>query len=308
MFKINHGCFILAINMSREEKIREIQALVSLIDEPDQKVFDEISSQIHSFGPEVIPFLEAHGEAVVDALAHKRIERLIHEINFEEIVKEFETWVSGGCVELLPACILVARYRYPAILEEDIFREINKIRKEIWLELNENLTALEQIRVFNHVFYEVQGFGGNTDNYHSPQNSYINKVLENRKGNPLSIGIIYMHIAQSLDMPVFGINLPEHFVLAYTGTEPNPYTLEKNKQVVLFYINAFSRGAVFSRQDVELFLKQLNLPLNPDFFLPCRNPDIIKRMLNNLVNAYEKEGTDDRVAELDRLRKILDKR
>ncbi len=291
-----------------EEKIREIQALVSLIDEPDQKVFDEISSQIHSFGPEVIPFLEAHGESIVDDLAQRRIERLIHEINYKEIHKELEAWVRGGCVELLPACILIARYRYPDILEDEVFREINKIRKEIWLELNENLTALEQVRVFNHVFYSINGFGGNLDNYHSPGNSYINKVLETRKGNPLSIGIIYMHIAQSLDMPVFGINLPEHFVLAYTGTEPDPNTLEKNKQVVLFYINAFSKGAVFSRQDVELFLKQLNLPLNPEFFLPCRNRDIIKRMLNNLVNAYEKEGEIERADEMMRLRKVLEQK
>jgi regulator of sirC expression with transglutaminase-like and TPR domain len=80
-----------------------------------------------------------------------------------------------------------------------------------------------------------------------------------------------MLLAQSLDIPVHGINLPEHFVLAYTGNTINPDTLEYSSNNVLFYINAFSRGMVFSYKDVEVFLKQLNQESKPEYFLPCNN-------------------------------------
>lgn len=277
-----------------------------LIDEPDHDIFQEISKKIHSFGPGIIPFLENEWERNHDLTVQDRIESLIHQIHFDHIKDEFRNWVADGCRDLLSACIIIARYQYPQMREEDIHSSISRIRKDIWLELNENLTALEQIKVFNHIFYDIHGFTGNKKNYHAPANSFINKVMETHTGNPLSLSVVYMIIAQSLDIPVFGINLPEHFVLAYTTTSSDPVIAEPAfSQKVLFYINAFSGGAVFSFQEVSDFVMKMGHEPVSVFFNPCSNEDIVRRMLNNLVNAFTREGQIDKAGEMEILRDIL---
>jgi regulator of sirC expression with transglutaminase-like and TPR domain len=291
--------------MDNQAKNREMQALISLVDEPDRLVFKDIAERIHSFGPEAIPLLEKEWEQTLNPAIQKRIENLIHSIQFEEVSGAFRHWVEGGCKDLFEGWMILVRFQYPQVNEEDLHYEINQIRKDIWLEINENLTALEQVKVFNHVFYDIHGFSGDTETYHAPENSFLNKVLHSRKGNPLSLSLIYLMLAQSLDLPVFGVNLPEHFVLAYTGNTFDPQTMETGKQSVLFYINAFSRGAVFSRKDVEDFVRQLKLESHPGYYEPCNNRDMIKRMLNNLVIAFEKAGSAQKAREMDQLRKIL---
>ena len=292
---------------SDEDKIRKMEALVSLIDEPDPEVFRDISLNIHIFGTEIIPFLEHAWENYHQPDVQKRIETIIHQIQFDQICRELTAWIDRGGKDLLSACMIVARYAYPHLKEEDIEYELGKLRKEVWLELNENLTALEQIKVFNYVFYELQGFHGNITNYHAPENSYINKVLETKTGNPLSMGIIYLIIAQSLDLPIHGINLPDHFVLAYTGTSLNPDTLEYSTNNVLFYINAFSKGSVFAVKDLEEFLKQLKQEPRQAYFQPCSNIDIIFRMLNNLAHAYKKESDTVKTREVEHLLTLFSK-
>ena len=292
--------------MTSEDKIRKMEALVSLIDEPDPDVFRDISLDIHSHGTEIIPFLEHAWETQHLPEIQKRIESIIHQIQFDQLCTDLKAWLDEGGRNLLEGILIVARYRYPDLEEDEIEYELAKLRKDIWIELNESLTALEQIKVFNYVFYEIHGFYGNITDYHNPENSFINKVIETRTGNPLSLGIIYMLLAQSLDLPVHGINLPEHFVLAYTGTTLNPDTLEYSESNILFYINAFSRGNVFAVKDIEVFLKQLKLEPKPSYFKPCTNKDIVQRMLYNLMFAYRKNAEDGKFKEIEFLTKFFD--
>ncbi len=291
--------------MGEEEKIREILALIRLLDEPDRDVFLQVSDKIHSYGAEVIPFLDHEWESNPDVLVQQRAESLIQRIQFDSVKADFGSWIRGGYRGLLEACLIIARIQYPSLQEEEVHQHIAKIRKDVWLEINENLTALEQIKVFNHVFYETHGFTGNTEFIHSPDNSFINKVLETHKGNPLSIGIVYLLVAQSLDIPVFGVNLPEHFILAYLGNGGMDDPPDTRHSRVLFYINAFGRGAVFSRQEVVAFIERLGHKPNPSYFEPCRNEVIVGRLLNNLFNAFFKEGASQQAARVEQLRQML---
>jgi regulator of sirC expression with transglutaminase-like and TPR domain len=159
----------------------------------------------------------------------------------------------------------------------------------------------EQVKLINHVFYNIHGFSGNTSNHHDPQNSYLNQVLETKKGNQISLAIIYSIIAQKLDIPIYGVNLPQHFILAYVD-ESMETEFEGG---ILFYINAFNRGLIFGRRDVDMFLKQLKLHAEKQFYEPCSNADIIRRILRNLISAYENLGSTEKVAELNELLEIV---
>jgi regulator of sirC expression with transglutaminase-like and TPR domain len=281
--------------MEQQLNDSEIKALISLLDDSDKDIYTHIEERLISLGKEVIPILEDAWSGAFDAVMQQRIEHIVHKIQFDTLVEDLKLWIHTGDHDLLAGAILIARYQYPDLDIEKIYEQIANIKKDIWLEINENLTALEIVNVLNHIFFTKYGFSGNTSNYHAPQNSFINVVLESKKGNPLALSIIYEVIAQSLSLPIYGVNLPEHFILAFMDESDleNPDVAK-----VLFYINAFSKGTVFGKADIDQFVKRLNLEPESSHYLPCTNRDMIQRMLRNLSNSYSKLGDTDKVDEL----------
>lgn len=290
---------------------KKLKALIRLIDDTDERVYPQIKNAILDLGPKIIPDLERAWEQddYGDLFRH-RIEDLLHKINFNHVKAKLKEWVLEGGEDLLKGTLLVSRYRYPDFDENKVKDRLHSLRQDIWLELKEHLTAFEKVRVFNHIFYQIHSFKGNKSNKHNyylPHNSYINDVLEKRLGNPISLAIIYQVIAQELKMPMFGVNLPNHFILAYmdedsAGGDVRGQLGEGN---ILFYVNAFSEGDILGRNEINEFLEKLKIEPEPSFYEPCTNVDIIRRQLSNLENSYQKLGDDDRVRDIGKLLKLF---
>ena len=281
---------------------KELQSLIKLLDDPDQEVSYHVEARLLSYGNEVIEYLETAWEQSFDALLQERIENLVHKIQFHSVKKELELWYHGGAFDLLQGVIIINKYQYPDMDPLKIINQIEDIKREIWLQMVYDMSAIEKVKIIYHVIYSIYSFTGNTTNHQDPQNSYISQVLESKKGNQISLAIIYSVIAQKLDIPIYGVNLPQHFILAYID-EAKEYISEEG---VLFYINAFNKGFIFSRKDVDSFLKQLNLKPAKEYYEPCKNEDIIRRILRNLVSAYTKSGYDDKVKEVEELLAVVE--
>jgi regulator of sirC expression with transglutaminase-like and TPR domain len=288
--------------MKQTSEDKALRAMVMLLEDPDETVFSEIKNRLITMGAPAIHIMEDVWESTFNPILQSRIEDIIQLIQFTNVKDELRLWADTGGTDLLQGSILIARYQYPDLDEEEIRRQIEMIKKDIWLELNPNLTAFEKIRVVNHILFDVHHFTGNTTNYHAPQNSYINNVLESKRGNPLLLSILYSCIAQGLNIPVYGVNLPEHFILAYRD-EFTHRKSEDEEEPILFYINPFSKGAVFSRLEIDTFLKQLNLEPRRIYYESCPNTEIIKRQIRNLMVSYEKLGYPNKEEEL---RQLLD--
>ncbi len=279
-------------------KDTEIKALISLLDDTDKEVYHHIEERLLSLGREAIPVLEDAWSSAFDAVLQQRIETIVHKIQLDSLREDLKIWLHTQSDNLLAGAILVARYQYPDLDDQNIYETLNKLKRDIWLEINENMTALEQVNVINHILFARHGFSGNTSNYHAPKNSFINSVLETKKGNPLSLGIIYMLLCEQLGLPVSGVNLPEHFVLAYLDRKAEH---DSGPEQVLFYINAFSKGTVFGKSDVDDFIRKLNLDPKEEYYLPCSNEDMILRMLRNVSLSFQKLGDMEKVEELNSL-------
>ncbi|HWK56629.1 MAG TPA: transglutaminase-like domain-containing protein [Parapedobacter sp.] len=281
---------------------KEIDSLIKLLDDPDAEVFQHVEQKLIMMGPEVIGRLEMVWGQSFDVMLQTRIENLIHKIQFEDVLQELELWKLSGSFDLLQGLIIVNKYQYPDVDEQKIINQIEAIKRDAWLDMIYSMSAVEKVRLLNNILYNVHGFSGNTSNYHDPQNSYVGQVLETHKGNPILLACIYSIVAQKLDIPIYGVNLPKHFILAYT----EDHTPVENKDGILFYINAFNRGQIFGRHDVVAFLKQLNLAPNDDFVLPCSNVDIITRVLRNLTTSYSQAGNAAKTDEINRMLDLLD--
>lgn len=285
-----------------------LNALIALMDDPDEHIFQHVRDQLLAAGKEAIPLLETSWEVCdYGLLFQSRIEALIHEIQFDWTKNQLANWYEQPTKDLLEGAIIIAQYQYPNLDARTVYESVEKIRKAVWLELNPHMTAFENVKILNKVFFEQFGFTGNSKNYTSPLNSYINTVLENKKGNPLSLSIIYSVVAQQLKLPIYGVNLPNHFILAYMDQHGiNQFISDANEYGVLFYINTFSRGSMFQKDDIVQFLKGLNIATQASHFQPCSNSDILRRMITNLIASFQQVGNAEKVDELTVLRGLLD--
>ena len=280
---------------------KEIASLIKLLDDPDPEVFEHIEDKLLSYGDQVIDYLEMAWEQSLDSILQNRIENLVHKIQFNNVQEDLSLWYQSCGFDLLRGILIINRYQYPDLDEQKIINEIESLKRDIWLQMMYESSPVERVKLINHVFYTIYGFSGNTSNHQNPQNSYLSQVMESKKGNQISLAIIYSIIAQKLDIPIYGVNLPQHFILAYLDeSEQN-----EDENGILFYINVFNKGYIFGKKDIDQFLRQLKIQPEKLFYEPCSNTDILKRVLRNLISSYEKIGAEEKVGELQKLLAVL---
>jgi regulator of sirC expression with transglutaminase-like and TPR domain len=287
--------------------IESIQALINLLDDPDEEIVSHVQTKLISYGLAVIPYLENAWETHEMSVLHQsKIEQITHEIQFLAIKIELKNWRKSKEFDLIEVWTIISKWQYPGINENTLRSKINEIRQDVWMEINEKQTAFEKVKILNKIFYKRYLFKGDNKNYHSPLNSYLNTVLETKHGNPLSLSILYSTIAQSLNIPIYGVNLPNHFILAYMDeNKVNQFLGNNTNSGVFFYINAFSEGSILYENDIRKFLADLKLPEEKGFFEPCSHTIIVQRIIINLISSYQSLGKPDKVRELLELKEII---
>jgi len=264
---------------------KELKALVSLLDEEDPEVLTHVEQKIISLGGTIIPYLEQQWEQQFNPVVQRRLEDLIHTVQFDTLRERLSEWRKGD-MDLLEGMWLISTYQYPDLELEKLKKDLEQVYYEAWLEFKPDAHPFDQIRLLNSVFFSKLKFGANTKNFHSPGNSMINVVLETKKGNPTSLCIIYMLVAQKLKMPVSGVNLPNLYILVYKSEETQ------------FYVNVFNRGLIFSKSDIDNYLGHLNLTPKDAFYEPCENLETVKRVIRSLIVSFEKLGDPQKVEEI----------
>jgi len=264
---------------------KELKALVSLLDEEDPEVLTHVEQKIISLGDTVIPYLEQQWEQQFNPVVQRRLEELIHTVQFDILRERLSAWKQGD-MDLLEGMWLVATYHYPDLELEQLKKDLEQVYYDVWLEFKPEAHPFDKIRLLNSVFFSKLKFRANTKNFHSPGNSMINVVLETKKGNPTSLCIIYMLVAQKLKLPVSGVNLPNLYILVYKAEETQ------------FYINVFNRGLIFSKSDIDNYLGHLNLTAKDIFYEPCENLETIKRVIRSLIVSFEKLGDPQKAEEI----------
>ena len=257
----------------------EIKALAVLLDDDDREVISSVEEKILSLGTSVIPLLEWEWENTFNPLIQERIEDLIHKLQLELLTERFLDWKETKNDNLLRGLWIVATYQYPDLELKELVSQIEQLYHELWRHMKDEMSPKEHIKVFNDVFFNKFKFKPNTKNFHSPANSMINSVLESKKGNPILLCSIYLLLAKKIGLPIFGVNLPNLFILTYRLSDKDA-----------FYINVFNRGLIFTKDDIDNYLYNLELQKKKIFYCPCSNLDIILRVLRNLIVSFEKLG------------------
>lgn len=265
------------------ENENEIVALIQLLDDNDNEVFKHVQDRLLSYGTEIIPTLERAWHIEINPITHDRLQEIIQRLQFNVVEQKLSVWLLSEEKDLTEALFMVALYFQYDLSLESLQKQITKLRQSIWLELNNNQTVLEQIQIFNHVFYGFHGFKA-LQSVDDLNDFCINKAIEQKKGSVIVIGMLYQILAQDLNLPVYGVTLQHHYVLAFCKHVILSFDEEVNlERTVMFYINPINKGSIFSRNDIKEYLENSGIDTKPEYFTPASNKHIAIEMLKTII-------------------------
>lgn len=210
------------------------------------------------------------------------MESFIHE-RLSEIVKGSEQELN-----LAEAALLIARDEYPALDVEAYLRQIDELATGVQQRLPAQAGLEDTLVALNQFLFVEQGFSGDMDNYDDPRNSFLNEVLDRKRGIPITLSILYMEVGRRLGLPLKGVSFPGHFLVKFTTREG---------EVVL---DPFSGGCLMSKEDLEQMLEDTfgaaeaaYAPLER-LLISANKKEILVRMLRNLKGAYLRRERHDK--------------
>jgi len=288
------------------QETKELNALFTLIDDPDEEVYSTISERIVGYGKPIIPNLEHLWETTPNEGIQERIEMIIHRLHFTDLFTDITEWCNGAYHDLLSGALLVSKFQYPDLQIAPVLQDIEKIRRNVWLELNSFLTPLEQANVLSSIIYNYYHLKGVEVNYTNPDEFFIHKVLESKKGNTLANGIIYQIMCEKLDINARIINIPKQCIIAFYDSTFDHTSFEGNPiEHIHFFVDA-TTGQAFSHKDVESYLKKIAAPLNPAYFKPLSNKRVIQILLLEIAKCFDTPEKEYKKEELIQLVNLLD--
>lgn len=277
----------------------ELDAVIRLLDDPDNTVYKIVEKKLMSAGPEVIPHLESAIFApFANSLMQSRIQKIVPKLELEEISGIVKGW-KNDTSDLHKITWAISRLRSFTLKEMDYREKFLHLLSEYPHYELDNYTALERVKILNYAFYNKLKFSNALEKkYLSPEYCFVSNVLDTKIGNPISLAIVYLLFARSIGLPIFGVNLPKNFILAYLDA----------KNVPAFYINPFNKGAVLGRSEIDRFLKQQKIKPQQQFYEPCSNETIVLRLLYHLEIAYKNNNLTSEAENVRKLISLFDSR
>ncbi len=192
----------------------------------------------------------------------------------------FSSLVQEDDIPLFEAALSIAQDDDPSMDLNHCLLEMDKLVVRLRRRLPADIAQIPKLRLLNNFFYQELGFAGNLNDYYSPDNSYLNKVLASRHGIPISLAVIYMELASHIGLRVKGISFPGHFLMKLSV---------KSGDIILDPFN----GASLSREDLEERLepyfaksRSSNEPSLASYLAEATPRSILARMLRNLKALF----------------------
>ena len=248
---------------------KEFQAIIKLLQDPDELVYEHVRIKILDEATGIQTKLIEEKQKSKNDLLIDRVDEILSDIELEKTYNKLHEWNETKDNDLLKGAFLIEKLIYPEVNFQDIYKKITQIKRSIEIDLTNNFSPLEQVRVINHFFYKIHNFKANYTNISSFDNYFISKVLKNKKGSPIILAIIYLSIAKKFRLPIYGVNLYKNFIISYINE--NFVTSLESKKEIIFYINPFNKGIVLGRKEIDFFLTNQKIDKKESFYKPCSN-------------------------------------
>jgi regulator of sirC expression with transglutaminase-like and TPR domain len=221
------------------------------------------------------PFLE-EARFSTDPHVRTRVYSILERLRLDDLAKQFQQFAASASawLNLEEGAFLIAESEYPTLNRahyQGVLEQMASQFREQQKERLDECKGREQVEAFNAFFFNDLGFSGNQDDYHNPDNLYLNQVLDRRLGIPISLSTVYLLLAERLHIPVVGIGMPGHFLLQYNDS---------------LFIDAFHKGQLLNRSECVQFLMNNGFGFHPAYLSPTPTRFMLVRMLTILIQTY----------------------
>lgn len=279
------GAIISPEELSESKKA----ALLTLLADDDPFVYQKIRHKIVSFGPSAAEWLRPHTLSREPAL-RRRAQEIVLSFDRQAADNEFLGFClkHGEALDLEQGAWKLAQTQYPDINVVGYQALLDGFAGDLQEPLQNGSKPEETLRILNRYLFDELGFLGNEEQYSDPDNSYLNRVLDRRMGNPISLCLVYLILAWRLRLPVTGIGLPGHFLCRYQSSSTE------------IYIDAFNRGKLLTKADCIQYLLQGNYSVREDYLAPVSPRRLLLRICGNLHQIYLQSEQSEAATRLQR--------
>jgi hypothetical protein len=288
------------------QKEAEISALFKLIDDPDEEVFNTISDRLLNYGSPIIPDLEHLWENTLDEATLERIEMMIYKLRLQDLKDAFVEWKSKPDPSLFEGALLVTKFQFPELATDSLRHQMEKIRRNIWLELNNYLTPLEQANVIRNILFSYYQIKGVEVNYEKPEEFLISAPLQSKKGNAIANTLLYAELCQQLEIQAQFINIPKQCIIAFYASDWDPEEIVANPQeFIQFYVEG-TTGNAFSQKDLDQYMIRSNIEPKNSYYKALSNVKIIKKHLLEFAKCFNSPTLQYKQKDLTDIANLLD--
>ena len=270
---------------------RDKAALVRLLSDPDPDVYQTVRQMLIRCGVEARPWLQS-GLGSRDRLIRKFSWEILNQLERKEADREFIAFCNRGGeqLNLEKGVWLLTRTAFPCFDLSSYQRQLDEFSASVRNVCDPKQSQPAALMAINRIIFREEKFRGDKVNYYDPQNSYINRVIDRRLGNPISLCLVYLFVARRLGLPVTGVGMPGHFILRLQSPA---FTI---------YVDAFNGGNFLTHSDCANRLKRCGYGIDAGFLSTTTPRRILMRICSNLHQIYQKSG---HFGERDRVQRYL---
>lgn len=270
---------------------RELFALYSLLDDPQATVQKAVRDRILALGEDAVQGLReltnVHGNLHQDI-----VRELVNEIRRGAALRRLGREFDGPeePIDLEEGAFIISKFGFPEINTTIYQRRLDDMAADIRVLAGGRAAPLDMFMKLRSYLFSDLGFIGNREDYYNPNNSFLNKVIDYRKGIPITLSVLMLVLGQRLGVKLHGIGMPMHFLVQYDDGSR------------MFFVDAFNSGIIITRDQCRLMLASSGVRLTPEMLTPVTVRDVIERMWRNLHLAYQQQGDEE---EANRVGEIL---
>jgi regulator of sirC expression with transglutaminase-like and TPR domain len=263
----------------------QIEAAISLLDDPDPEVQRSVTAHLVSRSTESIAPLRRALESAREEALRERALAVIKQIGIgmfrRELDRMLEAYHRDGEIDLETGAFAICYLRYPELRVDEYSQQLDTMASFLEIRLQGEHSVLQLVLEINRYLVEELGFHGcRQEVFYDPEHSFLNRVLDKRIGIPISLSVIYLLLAQRLRLPIYGVGFPTHYLVKYQSADEE------------LFIDPFNGGKILSRGDCTRFLDEIGMLFRPEFLEATSNRLTITRMMNNLAQIYRQIDPD----------------
>lgn len=275
----------------------EIESLIFLLEDPDPNVQIGVKNRFQELGEQAVPLLDQYRSESIHDSERKTINEIIYNITYGSLLEDFSELVELGINDrrqLEKAILLLARFGNPTLRTLEYSKKLDKIAQQIGSDIAYTPSLSEKMHIMLQFIFRDLRFRGDSKNYHDTENAFLDRVLDRRKGLPITLSLIVMFVSRRLDLPFHGVNMPIHFMLMY----------QTHNQEIL--IDPFDGGTIVTYDQCYYFLKKNGIEPRPEHLQKADETDILARCIRNLMHSYAKNDQNNKVKDLKNLLNIVE--